>query len=143
MNDSIMKKIFCLVVSVIVLVSCGQSYVAEKPDNLIEEDRMVNMLYDLSLLQASYSVIDLHEKKIDGKEFLKSKYGIDSLTFAKSHKYYASQPEKYQKMQKQIVERLEAEKLKLAKSKDTTAAVKQIPIDLKKKRASSRRAASQ
>lgn len=139
-----MKKIFCLVLSVITLVSCGQSYIAEKPDNLIEEDRMVNMLYDLSLLQASYSVIDLHEKKIDGKEFLKSKYGIDSLTFAKSHKYYASQPEKYQKMQKQIVERLEAEKLKLTTSKDTTPAVKKIPIDLKKKkRASSGRAASQ
>lgn len=93
----------------------------EKPQNLIEEGQMVNMLYDLSLLQASYSVLNMQDKRIDGLKFLKEKYGVDSTAFASSNKYYASQPEKYQKMQKQVLEMMEAEKAKLGKTAQTPA----------------------
>lgn len=128
LNDRLMKKTFCVLAAVVMLASCRQGNVVEEPANLIEEEQMVNMLYDLSLLQASYSVINLEDKRIDGQKFLKDKYGVDSTAFAQSHKYYAAQPEKYQKLQRQVVERLEAEKnkLKSAETKQLTPAMGKI-----------------
>lgn len=108
-------------VSLVALASCTQGNVVEKPENLVDEDQMVNMLYDLSLMQASYSVGEVQNKRIDGLKFLKEKYGVDSATFAGSNKYYASQPEKYQKIQKQVFEMMEAEKAKLGEAKQTPA----------------------
>lgn len=116
-----MKKVICIVITIAAFISCSQGNVVEKPQNLIEEGQMVNMLYDLSLLQASYSVLNMQDKRIDGLKFLKEKYGVDSTAFASSNKYYASQPEKYQKMQKQVLEMMEAEKAKLGKTAQTPA----------------------
>lgn len=116
-----MKKVICIVIAIAAFISCSQGNVVEKPQNLIEEGQMVNMLYDLSLLQASYSVLNMQDKRIDGLKFLKEKYGVDSTVFASSNKYYASQPEKYQKMQKQVLEMMEAEKAKLGKTAQTPA----------------------
>lgn len=113
LNDRLMKKFALLFAVLFIALACSRDNVAEKPENLIEQDQMVDMLYDLTLLQASFSVVDVQNKAIDGQKFLKDKYGIDSLTFAKNNKYYAAQPEKYQKMQKQVVERIDAEKKKL------------------------------
>jgi hypothetical protein len=121
LNVRYMKKLICIILAVTAFISCGHETVVEKPDNLIEEEQMVNMLYDLSLLQASYSVLNMQDKRIDGLKFLKEKYGVDSTSFTNSNKYYASQPEKYQKMQKQVLERMGAEKAKLGKKAPTPA----------------------
>ena len=46
-----MKKIlFCI--TIVLLASCSNSIEVEKPENLIEEETMENILYDLALLQA-------------------------------------------------------------------------------------------
>ena len=46
-----MKKIIILVCSVFWVVGCNNSPV-EKPKNLIDKDKMTDILYDISLLEA-------------------------------------------------------------------------------------------
>lgn len=93
------------------LISCEQ-HIIEKPDNLIPADKMEDILYDLSLLNSikGVDVEALNKNNISPTEFLYKKYHIDSLQFAKSSIYYASNnPEEYSKMFDQIKERLDAE----------------------------------
>ncbi|MGV3461335.1 MAG: DUF4296 domain-containing protein [Flavobacterium sp.] len=123
-----MKRFVLLLVIIAAAFSCRQGNTVDEPENFIEEEKMADMLYDLTLLQTIYSVAPdgLQDKRIDGYNFLKGKYGVDSTTFSQNHKYYAAQPEKYQKMQKRIIERLDAEKKKLEKVEPSTAAEKQL-----------------
>lgn len=115
-----MKKIVLLILVLCTSVACKDRNAVEKPKKIIEEVQMEDMLYDLTLLQSIYSVAsyDLQNKRIDGYAFLKNKYGVDSATFVQNHKYYAGEPENFQKIQRRIVERIEAERATLEKQKD-------------------------
>ena len=105
-----MKKIIATIIALFVLVSCNNSPM-EKPDNLIEERVMTNILYDLMLLDAmkSQNPYDTIKKNIKPKEYVFKKYKIDSLQFVKSNQYYISQIDVYKKMYDVIHERLEKE----------------------------------
>lgn len=102
-----MKKL--LVLGLISLFfSCNNS--VEKPKNLIDKDKMTDILYDISLLEA------IKTQNINGgltvktaNEYIYKKYNIDSIQFVKSNKYYASDLEEYKKMFEKIKERLNAE----------------------------------
>ena len=102
-----MKKIvsFFLAISII---SCGQKAI-EKPDNLISEDNMVTILYDLSLLEAirSQKPAALDSNQVDVKKYIYKKYKIDSLQFANSSQYYASDIENYKAMYEEVAKKLD------------------------------------
>ena len=101
--------LFLLVLS----VSCNNNKL-EKPKNLIEEDQMVEIIYSISLLDAMKNQgIPSQSKYPTNAEFLKSKYKIDSLTFAQSSQYYASDYKKYKKMYEEVKRRLEEDSKKL------------------------------
>lgn len=106
-----MKKIVVLVV-LLVLVSCKEE-VVKKPNRLIEKDVMVNIMYDLSLLEAikyqSPAILD--SNKISPKQYIYKKYKVDSLQFAQSNVYYASDYEEYKNMFEQMTKRLDQKKL--------------------------------
>lgn len=107
-----MKKLACILLSIL-LFSCGEETV-KKPDNLLPEDKMVDMLYDISVLQAinSFTPQALDSNKVEAKHYIFTKYKTDSLTFAQSHEYYASDMEKYEGIQKKIVAKIEKDKVK-------------------------------
>lgn len=82
----------------------------EKPKNLIDKDKMIAILYDISLLEA------IKTQNINGgltvktaNDYIYKKYNIDSIQFLKSNKYYASDLEDYKKMFEKIKERLNKE----------------------------------
>ncbi|WP_269685891.1 DUF4296 domain-containing protein [Flavobacterium lacustre] len=106
-----MKKIVVLVV-LLVFVSCKEE-VVKKPNRLIEKDVMVNIMYDLSLLEAikyqSPAILD--SNKISPKQYIYKKYKVDSLQFAQSNVYYASDYEEYKNMFEQMTKRLDQKKL--------------------------------
>ena len=106
-----MKKITSTIIALFVLVSCNNAPIA-KPENLIEEKVMTDILYDLMLLDAikSQNPYDTIKKNIKPKEFIFKKYKIDSIQFVKSNQYYISQIDEYKKMYDAIHERLENEK---------------------------------
>lgn len=105
-----MKKL--LVFGLITLFfSCNSS--VEKPKNLIGKDKMIDILYDISLLEA------IKSQNINGgitskaaSEYIYKKYKIDSMQFVNSNKYYASNIEEYKKMFEEVKERLTKETLK-------------------------------
>jgi hypothetical protein len=106
-----MKKIVVLVV-LLVFVSCKEE-VVKKPNRLIEKDVMVNIMYDLSLLEAIkyQSPTTLDSNKISPKQYIYKKYKVDSLQFAQSNVYYASDYEEYKNMFEQMTKRLDQKKL--------------------------------
>ena len=98
-----MKKAVLVYLSLMVLVSCAEK-VVEEPENLIPQDQMIEILYDLSILNAAKSgakrkVDDAH---IDVMGFIYTKYNIDSTQFAESDLYYASLPSEYQKIYQNV-----------------------------------------
>jgi hypothetical protein len=118
-----MKKYFLFLVVFSSLASC-QSDSVKKPDNLIPEDKMIDIIYDLSILQAmrnsNQSVLD--SNSINPNTYIYKKYKIDSLQFAKSNQYYAAKSIKeydqlYQSVNDRIVKNKAAVDTLLAKQK--------------------------
>ena len=97
--------------TMLLLAGC-KNEVVEKPDKLIEEDEMVNIIYDLSILEAmKYQSNQSEAPKyaINPKEYIYKKYHIDSLQFARSNHYYASDMGNYKKMYDKVSNRIKAE----------------------------------
>ena len=79
-----MKQILFLLVSLLVL-SCSNNPVP-KPDNLLDEEVMVDILFDVAVLNAAQNVKPsvLREHNIENQTFIFNKYSISSyisLTF--------------------------------------------------------------
>jgi Domain of unknown function (DUF4296) len=106
------KLLFSVVVLFFVVVSCKQSAV-EKPKNLIDENQMVDIIYDLALLDALKSQgLNTQRNFPTAGEFLKKKYKVDSVTFAANSKYYAADIANYKKMYEKVRARLNEENMK-------------------------------
>jgi hypothetical protein len=91
-----MKKIIILLAIVLVFISCKDEAVKE-PNSLIEKETMVNIMYDLAVLDGIkyQNPASLDSFKINPKKYIYNKYKIDSLQFAQSNIYYASNYEEY------------------------------------------------
>ena len=106
-----MKKIVSFLAILTLLVSC-KDVVVQKPERLIEKDVMLDMMYDLAVLEAIkyQNPASLDTFKINSRDYIYKKYKIDSLQFAKSNVYYASDYDDYKLMFEQISKRLDANK---------------------------------
>lgn len=102
-----MRKIIAILVIVALLGSCKEE-VLKKPDRLIEKDEMINIMYDLSLLDAIkyQNPTSLDTFKINPKKYIYKKYKVDSLQFSKSNTYYAANYEDYAGIIDQVNNRL-------------------------------------
>jgi hypothetical protein len=123
-----MKKTILFLVVLTFLVSCKEE-VVQKPERLIEKDVMLDIMYDLSVLEAIkyQNPVSLDTFKINPRDFILKKYKVDSLQFAKSNVYYASDYEDYKLMFEQITKRLETTK-KSADSLVTVEKKKKKPV---------------
>lgn len=108
-----MKKILVALCFIATLLSC-QNTVVEKPEKQIDEDVMVDILYDLSLLESikSQNVSD-SDNTINISKYIYKKYKIDSIQFIQNNKYYASDVKNYKKMFDKVKDRLQDESNKL------------------------------
>lgn len=102
-----------LVLVVVAVVSCAEKLI-EKPENLIPEAKMTDILYDISLLVSAKNSNKaiLVDNDIEVMDFIYKKYNVDSLQFVQSDLYYASEPVIYENMYVALDERIEAEKNK-------------------------------
>lgn len=102
-------KEFLILGTILLIFGCNSNTV-EKPSNLIGEDEMIAILYDISLLEAvkNHNISGGITVKSANK-FIYKKYKIDSIQFVKSNTYYASDIEKYKKMFEKVKNRLNAE----------------------------------
>ena len=104
-----MKQVLFLFVSLFVL-SCSKNPVP-KPDNLLDEEVMVNIIYDISILQATDGSMSykLSDHNIKMNQYIFEKYKIDSITYRENQRYYAADARKYKKIYKKVIERFEKE----------------------------------
>ena len=110
-----MRLITLLLAFLLVLISCTSAI--EKPKKLIEKDKMVDILYDIALLEAIKSQNvngGISSKKAN--EFLFQKYKIDSLQWEENNKYYAADIEEYKKMYEEVKQRIQEETQKANKA---------------------------
>lgn len=94
------------------MISCKEE-VVKKPDNLIEKEVMIDILYDLSLLEAIkfQTVKPLEKYNLNPSQYIYKKYKIDSLQFVQNNMYYASDYKEYKKMNEAINQRLDKNKI--------------------------------
>ena len=80
-----MKKYLLIIV---LIIGCSENV----PDNLIDKEKMENIIFDIMILNAS-SGFDLKvDKNLLSDEFIYKKYNIDSLQFFESELYYSKNP---------------------------------------------------
>lgn len=120
------------------MISCKEE-VVKKPENLIKKEVMVDILYDLSLLEAIQFQTSkpLETYKLTPSRYIYRKYKIDSLQFVKNNMYYASDYKLYKKMNEQINARLDKNKIlieaALEKEKKKALLLEKSKSKLKKK----------
>ena len=107
-----MKKFYTITLLIIIVLSCNDIDRPSKPKNLISESKMVDIITDMSLLNAAKGVDKdiLEENGIVPLNFIYEKYQIDSLQFAQSTNYYAYNVKKYEAIYAKVKVRLENEK---------------------------------
>ncbi|OCB76234.1 hypothetical protein B0A79_17830 [Flavobacterium piscis] len=102
-----MKNCIIIVLVLFLSVSCKKELV-KQPAKLIQKEKMIDIMYDLSLLDAMkyQNPISLDSVETDPVKFILKKYKVDSLQFAQSNMYYATDYEAYKEMFDEIGKRL-------------------------------------
>ena len=106
------KKGYILLLFMLTVLSCHDIERPQKPDNFIEQEKMTDILYDISLLRAlkTYSVNDMRALGIEPDSFIYDKYEIDSLQLAQSIDYYSVNFNEYIAMWEEVGTRLTAQR---------------------------------
>lgn len=129
------KAVFFFVVFLI--FSCKSDTDFEKPKDLIPKDQMIDILVDLHLAVGAMNTNNIKNKKSNNYTFLiYNKYGVDSLRFMESNRYYASRVDDYYKMFDKVRIRLEKlnDKYDALAKKDSLEHVKMDSILKSRKR---------
>lgn len=97
------------------LSSCQNIEEVKKPDNLIPEDKMVDVLTELAILNSAKNKNKrtLEETGLQPDTYLYSKYEIDSLQLAESTTYYAKKYDQFDNIYQKVRQNLEVKKAKL------------------------------
>lgn len=106
-----MKKLLYIFV-LMVLMGCDGVEKPEKPANLISEDKLADIMYDLYILNAAKGVNRrvLERHGIMPTDYVYGKHGVDSLQFAQSNTYYAFDMQAYSRIVEKVRIALEKEK---------------------------------
>ncbi|MCG2429648.1 DUF4296 domain-containing protein [Aequorivita xiaoshiensis] len=112
-----MKQSLILIFVVISALGCQDVNIPEKPENLIAKDKMIDILKETYLINAARSVNNkaIISKGIKIDSMIYAKYQIDSLQFAKSNAYYASDINSYMIM----IQKVESDLLSMREEMDS------------------------
>ena len=107
-----MKKPIYLLIIFFLCLSCNRLEKPKKPDNLLSENEMVNIITDISLITAAKGVQKkvIEAKQINLEEFVFQKHNVDSVQFAESNNYYSYDIKTYERIYQQVNQRLENKK---------------------------------
>ncbi|MCB0461340.1 MAG: DUF4296 domain-containing protein [Flavobacteriaceae bacterium] len=107
-------KHLAYILVLLLIVSCGGEGKKriKKPDGLIAKDKMVDIIYDMSLISAAKGVNRklMEQQGLHPDAYVYEKHGIDSAQFAKSNEYYAFDLDAYEEIYKKVKAKLETNK---------------------------------
>ena len=108
-----MKHVFSIIAILLLTVSCQEVERMEKPRDLIPKEKMVDVLTELSLMNAArnYNKYVLEQKGVKLEEHLWKKFDIDSLQFVRSSNYYAENYKEYNDIYMDVKDSLEVLKV--------------------------------
>ena len=117
----------------ILIIFCSCGFVNDEnlvPDNLIAEEKMVDILYDMSLISVSKGINKriLENNGMKPTKYILEKYKIDSLQFVESNRYYSSDLEKYLNIYEIVLNKLEENRKEIIDSIDRDKK-KRVSID--------------
>ena len=90
-----MKKIIFIVV---IFFGCNKdSQKITAPENLISQEKMIDVIYEMTLISVSKGVnrIILENSGVIPEKYIFEKYNIDSLQFALSNEFYSNDLNRY------------------------------------------------
>jgi hypothetical protein len=105
------QTIFILIVVLFAAFGCDRA-VYEKPKNLVKEKQMIQMLVDIHLAEAVFNTRRHSDSLLNNttsEDFYYSvlgKYEVPDSVFEKSFVYYASNPKNFEKMYREVMNRL-------------------------------------
>lgn len=139
-----MKKFAAVLSFIFILASCQDIVDTPKPEDLIPEEKMVEVLTDISLLYGArtYNKKLMEEMGIRPYDYLLQKHEIDSMQFRRSNNYYSENYKQYQRIYDSVKRRLEIMQVRFdsitetekrrqdsLRALDTTSIKKMIPED--------------
>ena len=94
---------------VLLFFSCQSVEKFPKPERVIPEDQMVNMLVDMALLKAAKSSgnEELRASGINPQTYFHTKYQVDSTLFKNNISYYTNNLKNYEKIYLRVIDTLE------------------------------------
>ncbi len=110
------SKLIFFVFIIVLTVRCSSD--VRKPDNLLSEEKMINILTDIHLIESDVNNMRITDSDSNLAVYLYleaqlfKKYQIDTATYRNSYRYYIAQPEVFGKMYKQILKVAEANSAK-------------------------------
>ncbi|MBL7558196.1 DUF4296 domain-containing protein [Olleya sp. YSTF-M6] len=122
----------------LMLVSCYDVQKPEKPDDLISEDKMVDVLVETVIMSSAKGINkrELENKGILPDSFIYKKHKIDSLQFVNSNNYYAYDIENFNQIYTRVKDSLEALRLHYKEvQKKEEKSKKKLPVKNKKLKA--------
>ncbi len=125
-----MKK--ALFILCVLFLSCAEKLL-EKPENLINKDKMIDIVEDLTILKIASSTNGsvLVRYDIETMNYIYQKYNIDSLGLAESNMYYASLPEEYTDIYAVVEERIKSKRDRLKEERRVQDSIKKVERKLK------------
>ena len=80
------------------------------PDNLISEDKMIEILYDMSLISVSKGINKriIENNGMKPKKYILKKHNIDSIQFVASNQYYSKDLETYLSIYEEVLNKLQS-----------------------------------
>ncbi|MDB4134710.1 DUF4296 domain-containing protein [Flavobacteriaceae bacterium] len=127
-----MNKLKVIIILIFVL-GCNNSLTQKPiPIDLISQEKMVDIIYDMTLINVAKGVNKsiLENNGIIPEQYLFNKHSVDSTLFARSNEYYSNDLKTYQMIYDNV-------KIKLEKNKniisDSIDILKQISGELSKK----------
>jgi hypothetical protein len=107
-----MKKISTILfLALLVVFSCSKPPV-EKPENLIEQERMINILVDVHMAEAAFNSRrhrDSLVQRSSSTDFYYSilqEHEVQDSVFERSLVFYASQPRQFERMYRKVMNQL-------------------------------------
>jgi len=100
--------------------ACQNIEKSKKPENLIGEDKMIEILLDIAFVKAAKNS---HKKlfdteNINPEDFILKKHGVDSLVFVENNAWYTDQLETYERIFKRVKDSLAKSRAKYEKLKN-------------------------
>ena len=79
-------------------------------DNLISEDKMIEILYDMSLISVSKGINKriIENNGMKPKKYILKKHNIDSIQFVASNEYYSKDLEAYLSIYEEVLKKLQS-----------------------------------